>query len=129
MSEFDVLTPGEDDLLEIERRQPSAGLGNYRRLEVIFGAWACGAVHAQHGYGQNNQCVRRFGSAQIRHPSRSPSIYELGWADCKNAAQRAVSPQRLLEKIARRVASFQMGVLRAGQNMYNISVQLRSILK
>jgi hypothetical protein len=41
MSEFDVLTPGEGDLLEIERRQPSSGLGNCRRLEVVCGAWAC----------------------------------------------------------------------------------------
>ena len=56
MSEFDVLTPGEDDLLEIDRRQPSAGLRNCRRLEVVRGAWACGAVHAQQSKPEKSVC-------------------------------------------------------------------------
>lgn len=91
-----MLTPGEGDLLEIERRQPSAGLGNCCRLEVACGAWASGAVHAQQSRPEKSVCR----AIQIRSDQTPPghriftNLGNIAYTSAHTPAQKSKKPPR-----------------------------------
>jgi hypothetical protein len=69
MSEFDVLAPGEGDLLEIETKGVSPAPD---WATAVGSRWSVGlgpaAPSMPSRVGEKNRCFQRFRSAQIRHP-------------------------------------------------------------